>query len=78
MKLYIWNYLEGLTDNYHSGGGLVIVTDRDASEALDAYNGDTRDYSSKGTLRELPEADTTMEVVSDKEQVWVFPDAGCC
>lgn len=71
MKLYIWNYLEGLTDNYHSGGGLVIITDRDPNEAW-------RDYSSKGPLRELPEADTTVEVVSDKEQVWVFPDAGCC
>ena len=71
MKLYIWNYLGGLTDNYHSGGGLVIVTDRDPNEAW-------REYTYKGPLTELPTADAIMEVVSDKEQVWVFPDAGCC
>ena len=71
MKLYMWGNLPALTDRYHDDGGLVIITDRDPNKVW-------RDYSSKGPLRELPEADTTMEVISDKEQVWVFPDAGCC
>ena len=76
MKLYIWEYLDGLTEAYHSGGGLVIVTDRTVNEVWDSYT--PAEYPCKGVLRKLPEADTTMEVVSDKERVWVFPDAGCC
>ena len=71
MKLYMWGNLPALTDCYHDDGGLVIITDRDPNEAW-------HDYSSKGPLTELPTSDAIMEVVSDKEQVWVFPDAGCC
>ena len=76
MKLYMWGSLPELTDYYHDDGGLVIITDRDPNEAWDSYAPD--EYPRKGPLREFPEADAIMEVVSDKEQVWVFPDAGCC
>ena len=71
MKLYMWGNLPALTDRYHDDGGLVIITDRDPNEAW-------CEYTRKGPLTELPTASVIMEVVSDKEQVWVFPDAGCC
>lgn len=37
MKLYVYTDVKQLTDRWHAGGGLVIVTDRDP---VDAYNGD--------------------------------------
>jgi len=37
MKLYVWKDLDYLTDNYHNGGGLLIVTNRNPMEVLMEY-----------------------------------------
>jgi hypothetical protein len=37
MKLYVFNYVGGITTSYHSGGGLMIITDRDPAEVWREY-----------------------------------------
>lgn len=27
MKIFVWQYVDGLTDNYHDGGGVVVVAE---------------------------------------------------
>lgn len=73
MLIYVWEYLQDLTKEYHSNGGLLIVTDRDP---LDVYNANLDNYLlSKDAL---PEPDFVYPIDSDEERVVVFPDAGCC
>lgn len=76
MKLYLWGYLDGLTPNYHNGGGLVIITDGDPAKALTGHikrQGSTLDPG------DLPEPDLAIDVPGDTEpRVFIFPDAGCC
>ena len=73
MLLYAWEYLEDLTKEYHSNGGLLIVTDRDP---LEVYNANLDNYLL--SKEALPEPDFVYPIDSDEERVVVFPDAGCC
>ncbi len=69
MKIFIWDYVGELTDNYHSDGGLVVIADNDVrARALAEEQGvkfDNEPYVSHGT-------DAT------EEKVYIFRDAGCC
>jgi len=74
MKIYIFNRLKVVSGCYHSGGGAVIVA-RDEQGA-----------------RELVEHSDSLEITDDEwnsvitynlsddvsEEVFIFPDAGCC
>lgn len=87
-KLYIWDRLEDVTTSYHSGGGLVIVTDRGPGAAwLDyiaasktASLSDWNDGADWDELqRDLPAASRQFDLAtSEAEAVMVFEDSGCC
>lgn len=70
MRLYVYEYVHGLTDNFHQGGGATIITDRDPDVVLAevAYDLDP-DHSEPVVLG---------DVDADEEQVFIFPDSGCC
>lgn len=85
MRLYVWDFIEGITDNYHDGGGVVMMTARPVQEVWDEYRerlgNEWPDHSRPVDVRTtLPEADYVSEVVpkENKELFRVFPDAGCC
>lgn len=73
MHLYIWQYVDGVSSSYHSGGGLAVI-----AKSLEQ----ARDF----ILDKLPgcgaqtiEPDACLELRQDHEpDLWVFPDAGCC
>lgn len=77
MKLYVYNYVGGMTNNWHSGAGVMMITDRDPVEVL-------REHAIKGDpvyddpFEDPEKPDFVMDVDSDEERVFVFPDAGCC
>lgn len=76
MQLYIWNSVSDLTDNYHNGGGVVVIAPslERAREIVKATSYATHPDKC-GALTELPNyvIDTLTE-----ERCFIFRDAGCC
>lgn len=73
MKIFIWNRVNELTDNFHPEGGLVIVAD-DIERARTLVR-----TQALGSLEEgLKDPDYIMPVKHNEELYLVFPDAGCC
>lgn len=82
MKTYIYKYLSNITTNYHSGGGLLIVTDIDPQDEWNNYV-DVNNYSVDAWETNfnkfiLPEPDMVYECSATEKAVFVFEDAGCC
>lgn len=76
-KIFIWKYVNELTDAYHGGGGLVIV----AEEQPTTWHLDESYGSRTPKDVPLPEPDavyalTDGDIVDD--ETFLFPDAGCC
>ena len=71
MKVYIYEYVLGITNQWHDGGGLVIITDRDP---LDAYNA----LSDMPDRTELPTPENIIDAPTATEKLHIFPDMGCC
>lgn len=73
MHLYIWNYIDGITHNWHDGGGLVICTTRDYGQVW-------KEVVPHGVkTQELPDPDHTIKAHEDTEEFYeIFPDTGCC
>lgn len=73
MKTYIWQYVAGITDNLHDGGGIVIITSR-------SYNDAWKEHLAEEDVecKELPEPDLSYECTASEEKVFLFEDSGCC
>ena len=69
-KVFIWSYVDNLTDNYHSGGGLVVIADNLEDAKILAMEKGVKFDDEIPTVYELK------DIVEDK--VYIFPDAGCC
>lgn len=84
MKVYVYPYMEKLTDNYHSGGGAVVMTDRDPKIVLQEHRQKTHDSDNADVpcpQVEFPDDEpppTVFESDATEEKVFIFPDAGCC
>lgn len=80
-KLYIYEDLDEITDSWHDGGGVVIVTGGDPDEAWRADVAKRYEDASfqPKLLTELGEPARVIEVPdTEEDSVLVFPDAGCC
>lgn len=74
MKIFIFEEIEQLTYNYHSGGGLVVVAQDQvhAKELVSADSNivlDKKDWSAAKIYDVRGKVESTM---------YIFPDAGCC
>uniref|UniRef100_A0AAU6VZJ0 Uncharacterized protein n=2 Tax=unclassified bacterial viruses TaxID=12333 RepID=A0AAU6VZJ0_9VIRU len=66
MKVYIFNYVDEITSNYHDGGGLVVVAESlERAKEMFPQIGDTA-------------PDDILETSEKFEKSYIFPDAGCC
>lgn len=72
MKLFIWEYVYDLTDNWHKEGGLAVIA-KDLDSARKIIEGKAPNCSA---LNE--QADFTTSVEEGEEKIFIFPDAGCC
>ena len=74
MKMFIFEDVNQVSDNYHSEGGLAVVAkDKEHVYQLIEEYGDieiTEDEWQKAWFYEL--------VDNADPRVFVFPDAGCC
>lgn len=83
MKTYVWEYVSGITTNWHSGGGILIITDIDPQDEWKEYRHNTIASGeswndNESIVKELPEPDFSYDCAADFKGIWVFPDAGCC
>jgi hypothetical protein len=71
MKVFVWNDVAELTNNWHSDGGLVVFagTEERARELATAEG-------VKFQEKDLP--DDVRVVVGGAEAVYIMPNAGCC
>ena len=69
-KVFIWNIVADLTNNYHSSGGLVVIADNLQDAGILAMEKGVRFNDETPTVYELK------DTVEDK--VYIFPNAGCC
>lgn len=67
MKIFIFEGVDGLTNSYHDGGGLVIVAkDLDEARAINP------------AIAKI-QPDMTYELKGDAvSREYIFPDSGCC
>lgn len=71
MNVYIWEYEDDITDSYHDGGGVVIMSSLSAEEAWKA--------AFPNREGDAPTPNRTIPVAGDTEEEFiVFPDSGCC
>jgi hypothetical protein len=84
---HVFENIDRISDSWHNGGSLLIVTDRDPGEAWRAYLQGVADehesnavYLDDATVRQsLPEPTVTYELRETvAESVMLFPDSGCC
>jgi hypothetical protein len=92
MKVFIWTNINKVSYNYHDDGGIVIVAEslERAREMMRVIDGETTNFDHKKgkavlvpTVPEKCGAFTTdptliLETTHNKEEMFIFPDAGCC
>lgn len=72
MKVFVWSYVGQCTNNYHSGGGVVVFaeTEQRAREIANAHEG--------CAIQDNEAPDDVRDVAGGDERVFIMPDAGCC
>jgi hypothetical protein len=86
VNIYIFPYIDPITENWHSGGGLVIVArDLEQAQALVNANAAERGIGAVALQNEEKEDDNErIEMVTyplegkHEARLFVFQDAGCC
>jgi len=82
MKIFIWKYVNGLTNNWHDGGGVAVVAQdlEAARKALVEGGVHTKpkgDHEACDALTKDPDASYQL-ADTEEPRVFYFPDAGCC
>ena len=81
MNIYIWKRLNSITNNYHSQAGVVILAaslERAVTLIKEYQLEQHKDWKNKPDFEEICSPDFTCNTLFTEEQVFIFPDAGCC
>lgn len=73
--MFVWENVCELTNNYHDGGGVVIVAN-DLESARQLLKESIPLNSKCNALKVDP--DYVTSVTAEKDEIFIFPDAGCC
>ncbi len=74
MKIYIFKDVNKLTNNYHSGGGLVIIAEN-KDDCLEIIKNKKEININK---KEWSKCISYELKGKYKKEYYIFPDAGCC
>jgi hypothetical protein len=69
MKIFIWERVSYLTDNYHHEGGCAVI-----AENLES----ARKTLPEDCQAQTEEPDLISEIEHKEPKTFIFPDAGCC
>jgi hypothetical protein len=74
MKMFIFKDILQVSDNYHTGGGLMVIArDEEHVKELIADEDDINIFDDEWKLA------VVYELKNEEEpMIFVFPDAGCC
>lgn len=73
MKAFVWVDIDKVTDNYHPGGGLLVV-----AESLEAARALVAEQVRSDCAALTDEPDRQFDAVAEAPFHVVFRDAGCC
>jgi hypothetical protein len=76
VKAFVWDYIDCVTENYHAGGGVLVI-----AESLDKAVAMIPRTNGDGDREPKPLGPPTAvyELAEDcNPSLLVFPDAGCC
>jgi len=76
LKLYLWEYVDHVSDNWHPEGGLVVIAE-DMKRAMELIYIEGCIKLSSKELEEVIIYDLN-PLKTYEEKIYVFPDAGCC
>lgn len=77
-NIYFYRNIDPVTTEFHSDGGLVIITGDDPQEVWDDYCSD-RDAYQRPFPSTLGEPERVISVSSkEKDGIIIYPNAGCC
>ena len=71
MNIYIFEAQDGITGNWHDGGGVAIVAN-DPEQAQELMNG------TRPKVLNFDEAIVYPLKGKHEARIFIFPDAGCC
>lgn len=75
MRMFVWSDLAKMSDNYHKGGGVVAIAESaERARALVLEQKSVPGDSDVMTVN----PDFSVACDSTEEQVFLFPNAGCC
>lgn len=75
MKVFVWQYVDGVSQSYHDGGGTVVFA-KDLQRARELLQEAGGVQKNCGAFKEEPDYEAS--VYGQEEKVFIFPDAGCC
>lgn len=76
MRLFLFERVEQVSENYHPGGGLVIVANSEEhARSLIADSASIKPTDEEWAKVRIYFLDDTF---GNAPHVYVFPDAGCC
>lgn len=83
MKIFIWERVNMMSDNYHSEGGVVVVAEnlKRAREIAREHFDPEKEHeilTDYDTTVFNTEPHKTFKVNCEEEYYCDFPDAGCC
>ena len=83
MKTYVYEYVNNVTPEYHSGGAVLILTNGNPQDEWKEYrqnkiNGGEPWEGWKALTENLPEPDFSYGCDFPTKGIWVFGDNGCC
>ena len=71
MKVFVWDYIDLLTNSYHSSGGLIVFAEN-VERAMELATMQGVTFSNSDSLVDVRIVD------GGEEKVYIMPDAGCC
>ena len=81
MKVFVWERLSCVSENYHQEGGLLIIA-KDMSRAIEIVQekvDTTSGYYKVDCDAKTKEPTLVYDTTDDaEERAMIFPDAGCC
>lgn len=74
MKIFVWEWVGQVSDNYHCDGGLLVVA-KDEGRAKELIEQEPHVVVTDAEWRGVRIFETSAD---EQERVITFPDAGCC